>query len=123
MENKSDEQFLFIQSTIEAKRQETVDKQMKTNEKQIKTDQKLTQITEDLNFFTETITSMMDQTNNQKLLPAQKDTPNPLEPTTVVLSNRRAPPLNGGHSTNIGGMWTLKHEIISSKFYELLIKT
>ena len=31
--------------------------------------------------------------------------------------------LEGGHSTKIRGMWTLKHEISSPKFYELLIKT
>ena len=35
----------------------------------------------------------------------------------------RDPPLDGGNSTRIGGMWTLKHDIISPKFYELLIKT
>ena len=31
--------------------------------------------------------------------------------------------MEGGHSIKIGGMWTLKHEISSPKFYELLIKT
>ena len=40
-----------------------------------------------------------------------------------VLTNRRGQPLKGGHSTKICGMWTLKHEIRSPKFYELLIKT
>ena len=30
--------------------------------------------------------------------------------------------LEGGHSTKMCGMWTLKHEISSPKFYELLIK-
>ena len=29
----------------------------------------------------------------------------------------------GGHFTNIGGMWTLKHGISSTKFYDILIKT
>ena len=69
-----------------------------------------------------TITSMMDQTNILKYSPAQKDSPKPPEPTTLVLENRRAPPLDGGHSTKIGGMRNLKHEIISQKFYELSIK-
>ena len=46
-----------------------------------------------------------------------------MDPTNVVPDNRRAPPLDGEHSTKIGGMWTLKHEIRSPKFYELLIKT
>ena len=31
--------------------------------------------------------------------------------------------MEGGISDKIRGMWTLKHEIISPKFYELLIKT
>ena len=31
--------------------------------------------------------------------------------------------MEGGHYTKIDGMWTLKHEISSPKFYELLIKT
>ena len=116
MDNKSDEQFLIIQATIESNRQETDEKQMKTYEKLRKT-------TEDQNVLTATITSMTDQTNNSKLSPYQKDTSNDLEPTTVVPANRRDPPLDGGHSTKIGGMWNIKHEISSPKFYELLIKT
>ena len=46
----------------------------------------------------------------------------PLEPTTLALDNRRAPPLDGGNYTKIGGMWNLKHDIRSPKLYELLIK-
>ena len=89
----------------------------------MKTDEKITEITEDLKVLTATITLMMYQTNNQKSSPAQKDTSTPPDPTTVVPDNRRAPPLNGGQSTKNGVMWTLKHEIISPKFYELLINT
>ena len=55
-------------------------------------------------------------------LPTQEDTPTTPDPTIVVTSNRRAPPLEGGHSDKIRGMWNLKHDIISPKFYELLIK-
>ena len=66
---------------------------------------------------------MMDQTDNSEFSPAQKDTLTPPDPTNVVLDNRRDPPLGEGYSTKIGGMWTLKHEISSPKFYELLIKT
>ena len=66
---------------------------------------------------------MMDQTNSSKLSPAQNDTSNTPDPTTVVPDNRRAPPLDGGQYTKINGMWTLKHEIGSPKFYELLINT
>ena len=110
MDNKSDEQFLAIQATIEANRQET-------DEKQIKNDEKLTKIIEDLTILTATITSMMDHTNNSKFLPSQKDKLIPPESTTVVPANRRAPPLERGHSTKIGGMWTLKHDISSPKLY------
>ena len=31
--------------------------------------------------------------------------------------------MDGGNYTKIGGMWTLTHEIISTKFYELLVNT
>ena len=41
----------------------------------------------------------------------------------MVLDNRRSPPFGVGNYTKIGGMWTLKHEIITPKFYVLLIKT
>ena len=89
----------------------------------MKTDEKLMKITEDLKVLTATITSMMDQTKNSKFYPSQKDTLNPPEPTTMVLDNRRAPPLDGWHSTKIGGMWNLNHDISSPKFYEILMKT
>ena len=90
MDNKADEQFLVMKSTIESNSQNT--------------DEKLTNITEDIALITLTITSMMDQTKNSKYFPYQKDTSNPPDPTTVVLYDRRDTPLNGGHSTKIGGM-------------------
>ena len=64
-----------------------------------------------------------DKNNISKSSTDQKDTLTPLDPTTTVRTTRRAPPLEGGHSTKIGDMWSLKHEISSPKFYELLIKT
>ena len=57
MDNKSDEQFLIIQSKMDAN-------MLDTNEKKMRTDDKLTHLTEDLKVLTKTITSMMDQTNN-----------------------------------------------------------
>ena len=51
------------------------------------------------------------------------DSPNYQDTTTVVPANKKASPLEGGNSTKNGGMWTLKHEIISPKLDELLIKT
>ena len=77
-------------------------------------------IKETLKVFT---TFMMDQTNISKSSLTQKGTSTPPDPTTVVPTNKRAKPLEGGHSAKIGGMWTLKHEISSPKFYDILIKT
>ena len=57
MDDKSDEQFLIVQAKNDANKQDT-------NEKQMNTDEKISQITEDLKILTETITSMMDHTNN-----------------------------------------------------------
>ena len=65
----------------------------------------------------------MYQTIYLKLSSDQKDILNPLDPTAMVSANRKAPPLERGKYNKIGGMWTLKHEISSQKFYELLIKT
>ena len=66
---------------------------------------------------------MIYQTNNTKFSPDQKDTSSTPDPTTMVPANSTNPTLDGGHSTKIGGIWTLKHEISSPKFYELLINT
>ena len=52
---------------------------------------------------------MMDQTNNYKYSPTQKYTSTPPDPTTLVPANKRAAQLEGGHSTKISGMCTLKY--------------
>ena len=52
----------------------------------------------------------------------QKDFPKPTDPITVVPANRRAPPLDGGQSTKVGGVLNLNHEIRSPRFYGLLFK-
>ena len=65
----------------------------------------------------------MDHVNIFKSSPDHKYSPKAQDHNTLVPYNRRAPPLDGGDSTKICGMWTLKHEISSPKFYELLIKT
>ena len=106
MDNKSNEQLLVIQSANEAN-----------------TDEKIENATEDLkSMITLTITSMMDQINISKSSPDHEYSPKCPYPNTLVLANRRAPPLGGKNSTKIGGIWTLKHEISSQKYYELLIK-
>ena len=44
-------------------------------------------------------------------------------PNNVVTDNKKDTPFKDVHSTKIDGMWTLKHDIISPKFYEILAKT
>ena len=73
--------------------------------------------------LTAIITSMMDQIKMSKYSPEKKDPPKAQDNTTVVPANNRFPPLEGGHSTKIGGIWNLKRDIRSQKFYEILIKT
>ena len=60
---------------------------------------------------------------NQTPLPENMDEPKVQYPTTVFTANKKASTLKGGNYTKNGVMWTLKHEISSPKFYELLIKT
>ena len=103
MDTKSNEHLLVIKATIEYNNQEA-------DKNQMKTDEKLTLLTENLQKLT---TFMMDQTNIYKSSPSQKDTSTNPDPTTVVKTNRRDPPLEGGHYIKIGGMWNLKHEINS----------
>ena len=95
-----------MKSTIEAKRQDS--------------DEKMKNLTE---YLTAITTSMMDHINVSKYSPEEKYPPKDQDPTTVVPDNKRVPPLTGAHYIRIGGMCTLKHEIRSPKFYELIIKT
>ena len=120
MNTKSDDQFIVIEAIIEANNQES-DKNHK------ETAEKITLLTEHQNDNTETLKHILeemkkDKNNISKSSPSQKDTSTLPDPTNAVQTNRRAPLLEGGISENIGGMWTLRHEISSPKFYELLIK-
>ena len=72
--------------------------------------------------FKTILIALMDQINTMKYFPTQKNSTKPLEPTIVVPDNRRDPPLDGGHSTKVVGIWTMKHDISPPKFYKLLIK-
>ena len=92
-----------MQATIESNKQDSDDKMKK--------------LTSDL---TGMIASMMDQIKMSKSSPDKKDSPKAQDTTTVVPANKKSPPLEGENSTKIGGMWDLKHDIGSPKFYELL---
>ena len=76
MDNKSGDQLLIMQDTIDANKRHY--------------DEKVKNFTEDL---TTMFASMMDQVQNSKSLPYKKDSPNYQDPTTVVPSNKKAPPL------------------------------
>ena len=109
MDTKSDKQFLVIEVILEANKQES-DKNHK------ETSDKITLLTENQKETTDTFklilaTMKKDRNNISKSSPAQKYTSTPPDPTTTVQTNTRAPPLEGGISKNIGGMWTLKHYI------------
>ena len=105
MDNKSDEKLLIVQSIIEANKQDS--------------DEKMNNLTEDL---TGMIASMMDQIKISKSSIDKKGSPKDQDHTTLAPANKKDPPPEGGYSTKIGGMWTLKHEISSTKVNELLIK-
>ena len=95
-----------MQSTIEANMQDSYEK--------------IKNIIEDLIAM---ITPIKYHIKMLKSSPDKKDSPKAQDPSTVVPANKKAPQLECGHSKDIFGMWTLKHEISSPKFYELLIKT
>ena len=106
-----------MQATIESNKQE-----MEANKRD--SDEKIMNLIEDFKSILEsTITSIMDQINMSKHSPDQNDSSTLLYPTTVVPANRRDPSLDGGNSTRIVGMCTIKHDISSPKFYDILIKT
>ena len=93
MDTNYDEQFLFIEATIEANKQES-DKNHK------KTDEKITRLTDNQKETAETLKLILAEmkigkNNIQKTSPSQKDTSTPPDPTTTVQTNRRAPPLEG----------------------------
>ena len=117
MDTKSDDQFIAIEArlgaTIEANKQDSDKKHNETNES-------IKLLTETLN---KVLKGQPDQNNISKSSPAQKDTMTLPDPTTAVHTIKKASTLEGEISENIGGMWTLKHEISSQKIYELLIKT
>ena len=106
MHNKSDDHLLTMQATIKSNRQDY--------------DDKTKNITE---YLTEMIISMMDKIKILKTSPDKKDPPKDQYYTTLVPANKRDLPLEGVNSTKVGDVWTLKHEIRSPKFYEILIKT
>ena len=75
MDTKSDDQFLAIEATIEANKQDSDKKHNETTES-------IKQLTETLNKVF--LKGQPDQNNISKSSPAQKDTSTPPEPITTV---------------------------------------
>ena len=73
--------------------------------------------------LTAMVGKMLDQIQILNCLSYKMDSLQDEDYTNMVPDNKKDPTLEGGHSTKIGGMWTLKHEIKSPKLYKLLIKT
>ena len=110
MDNKSEEKFIIMQAKIEANRQYYYERMNKP--------------TENLKaMIISTITSMMDQINisnyHQKIRIHQ----------ILRILPLWYRPTGGIHHWKVeilqknGGMWTIKHNISSPTFYEILIKT
>ena len=87
MDNKSYGQLILIQSTIEPQNQDYYEKTKN--------------LTAEL---TGMIASIMDQIQIYKSSPDTRYSPKSQYPTTLVPSNNRDPPLEGGNSKKIGGM-------------------
>ena len=83
MDTKSNDQFLAIEATIEANKQEADKNHNKTTEN-------IKQLTETLN---QVLAGLTDKNTISKSSPAQKDTTIPPDPTTTVQTDRKATPL------------------------------
>ena len=92
MDNKSYDQLLIMQATIESNRKYY--------------DERMKNITE---HPTEIIASMMDNIKISKSSLYKKDPQKAKDNTTMVSSNKKAPPLEVGHSTKNGCLWALKN--------------
>ena len=100
MGTKSDENFLVIESIIEANNKESDKNHKKTDEKitllkenQKETNEKLNETNEKIALI---LTAMkIDKNNISTSSPSQKYTSPPPEPTTTAQTNRRAPSLEG----------------------------
>ena len=106
MNNKSDDQLFIMEDNIDANRQYY--------------DEKKKKITADLTVM---IASVMDKIEISKSSSDKKSSPKAQYPTPALPDNKKASPLEGVHYIKNGGMWTLKLDISSPRFYELLIKT
>ena len=84
MDKSSDKQFIIMQATIESNKQDIKAKNQDYDERMMK-------LTQD---FKAILTPIMDHISTLKYFPTENDSTKAPNPTTVVLSNRRDPPLD-----------------------------
>ena len=106
MDNNLDDQLLIMQSSIEANKQYT-DNKMKKHDSEFTVIRKI-------------LKQLMVQNHNSS--PDKVEPPKAQDCDTVVPANKKAPTLEGERSMKFCGIWTLKHKIILSEFYEILTK-
>ena len=87
MDNKSDDQLLIIQDTIDSNRQYYDEKTKKQDSK--------------LDKLTAMVENMMDQIQILNYLPDKTNPPKSQDPTTALQANNKAPPLEGENSTKM----------------------
>ena len=75
----------------------------------------------DLEYFKTLLKQVLFQ--NQTSLSENMYSPKYQDYNTLLSDKKNAPPLEVVNRTEIGGIWTLKHEISSPKFYEIIIET
>ena len=117
MKKKLDYQLLIIKACIDGNKQ-AVEETKKTLKKY---ESEFTKINTEFTNIKTTISQLLVQNQHSSL--DKVDSLKSQYQDTVVQANKKSPPLEDGKSMNIGGMWTIKHEISSPKLYELLIKT
>ena len=98
-----------MKATIDANRKYSGDKMKKQDSKPDK--------------LTKMVKNMMDRIQISNSSPEKKYPSKAQDTNTTFPAKKKSPQLEGVYYTKIGGMWNLKHETRSPKFYELLIKT
>ena len=97
-----------MKDTIDANRKYSDDKMKKQDSKPDK--------------ITKMVKNMMDRIQISNSSPENMDPPKAQDTNTTLPAKKKSPQLEGVHYTKIGGIWNLKNETRSPKFYELLIK-
>ena len=83
------DQFLIMQATIDSNRQDSYEKMNKQDSK--------------IDKLTEMVENIMDQIQTSNYSPDNMDEPKDQYPTTMILANKKYPPLEVGNYTKIGG--------------------